>query len=189
MGQNEKEHENATHGEGWTVQSDNETDPCKQEVVGVFADRESFEAAIKALMAEGFERTDLSVLASHDSIDAAGATGARWRDAITALVGELKYEVPLVASGAVFLAGGPIVATLAGLVGAAVGGLALKEVLEEVTATPNTAEFERALKAGSLILWVRIPHREKERTIRAILQRHGGANVHTCRYTFSDLKE
>ncbi len=151
----------------------------RQEVVGVFSDRARFEAAVNALTAAGFERSDLSVLASHESIDAAGDPPRRWQDAFAALVGEVKYEVPLVASGAIVLAGGATAAVIAGFIGAAVGGVALKEVLEEVTAAPHTRDFERALKTGSAVLWVRISHREKEALATTILQEHGASNVHT----------
>ena len=51
---------------------DTATQISTPEVVGLFADRESFQAAVDALFAAGFERTDLSVLSSHESIDAAG---------------------------------------------------------------------------------------------------------------------
>lgn len=149
-----------------------------REVVGVFADRASFEAAVTALMESGFGRTDLSVLGSHESIDAAGEPGKPWQDVLTAMVGEIKYEAPLVASGAIFLAGGPVAATIAGVIGAAVGGVAIKEMLEEVTAKPHTEDFARSLAAGSVILWVRAPDTEREDSASAILKQHGGANVH-----------
>ena len=67
-----------------------------REVVGLFADRDSFEAAVAGLTEAGFARTDLSVLGSHESLDAAGEPGKQWKDALVALVGELKFEVPLV---------------------------------------------------------------------------------------------
>ena len=149
-----------------------------REVVGVFSDRESFEAAVAALMEAGFDRADLSVLGSHESIDAAGEPGKPWRDVLTAMVGEIKYEAPLVASGAIFLAGGPVAGTIAGFIGAAVGGVAIKEMLEEVTAKPHTEDFARSLAAGSVILWVRALGAEHEDQASAILKRHGGANVH-----------
>jgi rhodanese-related sulfurtransferase len=149
-----------------------------REVVGLFSGRESFEAAVAALTEAGFGHADLSVLGSHESIDAAGASGKSWRDALTAMVGEIKYEVPLVASGAVFLAGGPVAATIAGIIGAAVGGVAIKEVLEEVTAKPHTADFARSLEAGGVILWVRVADANREQTAQAILKEHGGTNVH-----------
>lgn len=166
--------------------SKDEAEPSKQEVVGVFSDREPFEAAVQALLEAGFERGDLSVLASHESIDAAGKPGKPWKDAITALIGEMKFEVPLVASGAIFLAGGTVAATIAGLIGATVGGFAIKEILDEVTAAPHTDDFARSLEAGSAILWVQISHREKGEHATAILQQCGGLNVHTCRSTSSN---
>ena len=82
-----------------------------REVVGLFADRDSFEATIKALVKAGFERSDLSLLSSHESLAAAGKPGKPLHDILRALVGELKFEAPLVASGAIFLAGGPMAAS------------------------------------------------------------------------------
>ena len=150
-----------------------------REVVGVFSDRDQFEKAVRTLLDAGFERSDLSVLASHESLDAADPASKSWKDAITAMVGEMKYEIPLVASGAIFLAGGATAAVIAGLIGAAVGGIALKEVLEEVTAAPHTEDFARALETGSAVLWVRISHREKEPVATTILQESGASRVHT----------
>lgn len=150
-----------------------------REVVGLFAGRENFEAAVEALTAAGFERADLSVLGSHESIDAAGKPGKSWRDVLTAVVGEIKYEVPMVASGAVLLAGGPVAATIAALVAAAVGGLAAKEIIDEVTSSPHTEDFARSLEAGGLILWVRAADADRERAATRVLTDHGGTNVHT----------
>ncbi|MEO5336829.1 MAG: hypothetical protein H7841_08045 [Magnetospirillum sp. WYHS-4] len=149
-----------------------------REVVGLFADRQSFESAVNALLEVGFERADLSVLGSHESLDAAGKPGKPWGDVLTALVGEIKFEVPLVASGAIFLFGGPFAATIAGVVGAATAGMALKEVVGEVTSTPHTDDFARALTAGSVILWVSAETPEREHTAIGLLTAHGGANVH-----------
>ena len=119
-----------------------------REVVGTFADRTHFEAAVSTLLESGFDRGRLSVLASHDSLDAADPTkGRKWRDGLVALVGELKYEGPLVAAGLIAIAAGPVGAVIAGLVAAGVGGAALKEVLEEVAAIPDSTDFTRALAA------------------------------------------
>lgn len=153
------------------------------EVVGVIATRDQFEATVKALLAAGFARSELSVLASHDSIDAAGRPPTSWRDALVAMVGELKYEGPLVASGAIFLAGGPAAATLAAVIGAAVGGVAIRDVLQEVTAKPHTEEFARSLEAGSLILWVAVDDRTRLAEAMSALERNGASNVHVAQRT------
>lgn len=148
------------------------------EVVGLLADRPSFEAAVASLRAAGFDRADLSVLTSHTSLDAAGRPGSSWRDALLALVGEVKYEVPLVASGAIILAGGPVAAALSALIGVAVGGVALREVLDEVTAKPHTEEFARAVDAGAIVLWVYAETPDRQRRAMEILQAAGARNIH-----------
>ncbi len=150
--------------------------PC--EVVGVITSETEFRAAVKALLAAGFVRADLSVLASHDSIDAAGQPASTWADASVAMLGDLRYEVPLVASGAVLLAGGPVAATIAAVIGAAVGGVAVKDILQEVTAKPHTEEFARAVEAGSLILWVNVADGSRLETAARLLKEHGAINVH-----------
>ncbi len=149
-----------------------------REVVGTFADRDRFQAAIDALMAAGFARGDLSVLSSHDSIDSIGRDGKSWRDVLVALVGDLKYEGPLVAAGLIALAAGPVGAVIAGLVAAGVGGVAAKEVLDEVSAIPDAADFTRALAAGSVILWVAVADEAREQSALATLRAAGAANVH-----------
>jgi len=136
-----------------------------REVVGLFADQGPFEAAIKALLGSGFEHAELSVLASHESLEAASTTQPRWQDRLTALVGELRYEGPLVASGAILLAGGATAAWLAGVIAATVGGLALKELLGEATATPHPQDEA----AG----------RKREEAARGILTAHGASNIHS----------
>lgn len=154
-----------------------------REVVGLFRDRTTFEAAVAALLDAGFDRTELSVLASHESLDAAGRPGKPWRDVLTALVGEVKYEGPLVASGLIFLASGPVTATLAAVAGAAVGGMAVKEFLEEVTVQPHTEDFARSIEAGGVILWVRADSDETCQRAGDILATKGGHNVHVTMRT------
>ncbi|MDP2699219.1 hypothetical protein [Thalassospira sp.] len=150
------------------------------ELVGVFDTKDRFDAAIRALLASGFARTDLSVLSSHESIDVAGEDGRSWSDVLTALVGEAKYEVPLVASGAIALFGGVATAPVALAIGAGVGAVALREFIGEVTSTPHTEDFARAVNAGSVILWVRIEpgHAPAEANARKILEENGATNIH-----------
>ena len=148
------------------------------EVVGILESREAFEETVCALRKIGFERTDLSVLSSHESIEAAGKPAKPLKDVMTALVGEIRFEGSMVASGAVFLAGGPIGEIIGAVVGATVGGVALKEVLDEVTATPHTEDFARAADAGSIILWVRALDEGKQEKAKRMLSDLGAGNVH-----------
>lgn len=75
------------------------------EVVGLFETRESLENAISEVKSVGFEDSELSLLASHDSIEVADMSGRTWREQLVAFIDELRYEQPLIASGAIFLAG------------------------------------------------------------------------------------
>ncbi|HLO76724.1 MAG TPA: hypothetical protein VK196_09755 [Magnetospirillum sp.] len=157
----------------------NSTTAPTREVVGTFADRAHFQAAIDALFKAGFVRTDLSVLSSHESIDTATAQpGKSWKDALVALVGELKYEGPLVAAGLIALAAGPVGAVIAGLVAAGVGGAAAKELLDEVAALPDSEQFSKALAAGSVILWVSVADPAAEARAKAILHDTAAQNIH-----------
>ena len=149
-----------------------------REVVGILSSRDDFEAAVKALLAAGIERSDLSVLSSHESLAVAGKPAKPWKETLTALVGEIKYEGPLVASGAILLAGGATAAMIAGIIGAGIGGVALKEILEEIAAQPHTEAFARSLDAGSVIFWVRVDNQNMEDRAISILQHCNAANVH-----------
>ncbi|WP_142849158.1 hypothetical protein [Telmatospirillum sp. J64-1] len=152
--------------------------PVSREVVGILSDRAQFERTIAALKQAGFDTADLSVLTSHESIDAAGKPGKSWRDSLVGLVGELRYEGPLVAAGLIALAAGPVGAAIAGLVAAGVGGAAAKELLDEVSAQPHSEDFARALEAGSVILWVYAPDPLREGRAKTILAENGATNIH-----------
>lgn len=155
------------------------TGATTHEVVGLFQDRLDFEAAVHHLLGEAeFVSTDLSVLDSHESLEAAGKPGQPWKDVLTALVGELKYEGPLVASGAILLAGGPTAAAIASLIGAGTAGVVVKDILDEVTATPHTENFANALAAGGVILWVLCETETHEQSASQILKQFNASNVH-----------
>ena len=156
-----------------------ETVPAEvREVVALFSTRAGFDRAVEALLAAGFDRADLSVLASHASLDAADPKGKPRDEALTGLVGELKYAFPLTTAGLIAIVGGPIEAALAALVAAGVGGAAIKDYLDELTSHPKPDEFTRALEAGGVILWVRIETPDQEAQAAALLEREGGVNVH-----------
>jgi hypothetical protein len=121
------------------------------------------------------------VLTSHDSLDVAEPGTKTWRDALTALLGELKYQGPLVTAGFIAVAAGSTGAALAGLIAAGVGGTAVKELLDELTARPHTEDFARALVAGDVLLWVYAPDAEREALAIKLLTASGGGNVHTNR--------
>src|SRR3954466_15088916 len=150
--------------------------PVIREAVASFPDREHFRHAISALLAAGFDQTDLSVLASHQSI----AVADDERDKLTAagLTEELKYIGPLTIAGFALLSGGPIAATMAALVAAGLGGAALKEIFDDYTAPPHRDEYAAALNAGAVLLWVRCADPDLEARAVRILEESGGRHVH-----------
>jgi hypothetical protein len=156
-----------------------ESFPIIREAVASFADREHFHRAVSSLLAAGFAPSDMSVLASHDSLAAAGEPGATEGTIVPAgLSDEIKYIAPLTVAGIVLLSGGPIAAVVAALVGAGLGGAALKELFDDYTAPRHSADFRAALEAGAALLWVRCEDPDRELTATRILEEAGGRHVH-----------
>ena len=153
--------------------------PVIREAVASFPDREHFHRAVANLLAGGFDTADMSVLASHDSLAAAGEPPAREPKLLPAgLADEIKYIAPLTVAGIILLSGGPIAVTVAALVGAGLGGAALKELFDDYTAPRHAEEFGAALHAGAALLWVRCEDPERELTATRILEEAGGRHVH-----------
>jgi len=63
-------------------------------------------------------------------------------------------------------------------VAAGVGGVAFKELLDEISAIPDSDDFARALAAGSVILWVMVRDRPEEERAKAVLLESEAQNVH-----------
>lgn len=150
--------------------------PVVREALASFPDRAHFRMAVKALLAAGFDPADLSVLASHQSLAAVDENP----DELVAagLSDEIKYIAPLTVAGIVLISGGPIAATVAAIVGAGLGGAALKELFDDYTAAPHRSEFEAALQAGAALLWVRCADQELELRAVRILDEAGGRHIH-----------
>jgi hypothetical protein len=153
--------------------------PVIREAVASFPDREHFHRAVSSLLAAGFDTTDLSVLASHDSLATAGEPSEPQPKLVPAgLSDEIKYLAPLTVAGIILLSGGPIAVTIAALVGAGLGGAALKELFDDYTAPRHREDFEAALRAGAALLWVRCEDPDRELTATRILEEAGGRHVH-----------
>jgi hypothetical protein len=153
--------------------------PVIREAVASFPDREHFRNAVAALLAAGFERSDLSVLASHDSLAVAEEPAETRKEVLRAgLSDEIKYIAPLTVAGIIVLSGGPIAIALAALVGAGIGGAALKELFDDYTASRHSEDFAVALKAGAALLWVRCRDPDIELAVTRILEESGGRDVH-----------
>lgn len=156
--------------------ADDKRFPLTREAVASFARRADFERAVGSLKAAGFDSSDISLLGSHDSLATAAEGGgerqaAGWAD-------EIKYVGPLTIAGIIVLSGGPVAATLAAVIGAGLGGAAVKELLDDYFAPKHKDEFIAALEAGALLLWVRVDDPAMEQVALRILTEAGGRNVH-----------
>ena len=81
-------------------------------------------------------------------------------------------------AGIILLSGGPIAVTIAAIVGAGLGGAALKELFDDYTAPRHSEDFRAALEAGAALLWVRCEDPDRELTATRILEEAGGRHVH-----------
>ena len=150
--------------------------PLAREAVASFRTRDDFERAVAELKATGFEPSDISVLGSHDSLAVAGDKDEELGAAGWAA--EIKYLGPLTIAGIIMLSGGPVAAGIAAVVGAGLGGAALKELLDGYFAPRHHEEFVAALAAGALLLWVRVDDPELEIAAVRILEKNGGRHAH-----------
>jgi len=146
------------------------------EIVGTFSSREDLEAAVKTLRAAGFGHTDLSILDTHESLDA--FEQAPWYEHFVGLVGEAKYIGPLTTAGFLAVATGPVGAAISAVAGAGVAAMALREALDQVEATPDNDAFARALEQGAVLLWVACGDSTAEERARDILLHHNARFVH-----------
>jgi hypothetical protein len=143
------------------------------ELVAQYPDRASFERAVTALIAAGFERTDLSVLATHDSLEVAGDIAGYKPDpegsVVAGLAGEMGFLGSIGIAGALLLAAGPV--------GVAAAAVALRPFFDELTESAHAAGFTQAIEKGRILLWVRTADAPAVERACALLKETGGANV------------
>ncbi|MGA9825201.1 MAG: hypothetical protein WBQ53_10260 [Methylocystis sp.] len=170
-----------------------------REVVGVFGKADALEAAAHELLASGFERARISLLAGESAIvEKLGhryekveelednleipRTVYRSKESFdadkSALLGSLASIGAVAAAGAIFASGGALAVTLgSGLIGAEVGGF-LGGVLNDFVEQHHAKYLQEQLDHGGLLLWVRTVDGPEENTAKQILSRHSGRDVH-----------
>ena len=166
------------------------TQPPVREAVAVFTDRQALEAAVAELETTAFPRQDISVQhpadphsarAAEDDPDAERAILIRPEEKTIAagvIVGGGAYAGAITAA---FFAYGPDVgggAFTAMMVLGAVAGASLGGMIVQMLALRMRRSWSRALRRGGMVLWVRTPKPESERTALEIMNRHGGRDVH-----------
>jgi hypothetical protein len=169
------------------------------EAVGLFHSLADMEAAIDDLLSQGFNRAELSVMASEDAIEAKllGQYGSvrELEDradvptiayvpreslgaAEGAVIGSFIYVPALLGGLAVVASGGALAAAataaaIYGGVGAGFGTL-VASIIGKQAADRITAHLE----AGGLLLWVRTRDQQHENRALAIMQGHNAEDAH-----------
>ena len=169
------------------------------EAVGIFHRIEDFQNAIDELLSSGFDRADLSLLASETTV--AAKLGHHYRrtgiladdsgvprsayvsteaigDAEGALIGGLFYVGATLAAGAVVVSGGTLAAAIAATVVAGGAGGLIGSVLAHRVGDHHGRYFQEQIERGGLLLWVHTRHSEDEERAVRILRTHCGDDVH-----------
>ena len=178
--------------------SDTDTTTIR-EAVGVFHSAETMEAAIEELEENGFDRAEISLLASqeavHEKLGHAYADAKSLEDSTLAprtafvsteaigdaegaVLGGLMYVGALVAAGAAVASGGSFGALLAATaVGTASGGL-VGGTLAALVGKQHADNIQEQLDRGGLLVWVRTPTEADEKRAVDVLQRNQASDVH-----------
>jgi hypothetical protein len=156
-----------------------------REVVGVFNSPENLEEAIDELLSAGFDRAELSLLASEHAVEeklrhqyekagtladdptvprAAYVSTEAIGGAAGGLIGGLMYVGAIVAASAVVASGGTLAAAI---------------VAAGLTGGDHHAHYlQEQMNHGGLLLWVHARDVALEKRAIEILKKHSGADVH-----------
>jgi len=170
------------------------------EVVGVFHKAEDLESAIDELLSSGFDRAELSLLASEAAVAeklggyyrttsdmaddpavprAAFVSSAAIGDAEGALIGGLAYVGATVAIGTVVMSGGALAAAVtAAVLAGGTGGL-IGSVLAHWVGHHHAAYLHDQIENGGLLLWVRAWNASDEARALEIIGKHAADKVHS----------
>lgn len=170
-----------------------------REAVGVFHDRPDLEAAIDELLSSGFDRAEVSLLASQEAVEQKLGHSYRSvreleddpdvptvaylpRESVGeiegAIVGALIYVGAVAAAGAVVASGGAFAAAIAAAAAGGGGGGLLGYLLDRYVEKRYLKSIAEQIARGGLLLWVHIRDEAHERRAVDILTRNGGEDVH-----------
>ncbi len=174
-------------------------DQFVREAVGYFNNVEDLEAAIDELESSGFDRAEISLLASEHAVEE--KLGHKYRKvseleddpavlrthyiskesvgaAEGALIGTPLYFAALAAFGVIVASGGTLVAALAGAAAAGGAGGLIGGTFAKLVGDRHAQYLQNELEHGGLLLWVRTWDAQDEKRASAILTKHSGRDVH-----------
>lgn len=169
-----------------------------REAVAAFSDPAHVQSAADELMVKGFDRSFLSLMPPNREIERkfgpdwraeqiaddpatprAGFVGSRSRSRIRGLMtGGLGYIGAAFAAGVAIASEGILPLVIAAAAAAGVGGGALGRVLSRTLGRRYDEWLHQQQERGGILLWVRTPDAEAEKTACEVLTRSGGGNVH-----------
>jgi hypothetical protein len=170
-----------------------------REAVGVFKTADALQEAIDDLMSSGFDRAELSLLASETAIEE--KLGHKYRkiaeieddatvprrcyvstesigDAEGGLIGSLLYVGAVAAAGAIVASGGTLAGAIAGAALAGGAGGLVGSALAALVGDRHARDLQDHLDHGGLLLWVRTRDSQHEKRAVDILKKHSGGDVH-----------
>ncbi len=175
-----------------------------REAVAVFDRAEEYEAVIEELNSAGFDRADISLLASEAAVDqklphrfrrvermenhdqvprSAYVSSPDVSTGRGAAMAGLAYIGATAAAGLVVASGGTLAAVIAAAVAAGGGGGALGSIVAKWLGDRHAKTIEEQVNAGGLLLWVNVRDPEHERRALDILSRHSTHDVHVHEIT------
>lgn len=178
-----------------------------REAVGVFHDADAFQTAVEDLMSVGFDRADLSLLASDQAVEeklghayqkvqeleddatvprAAYAGNHSLAEGRTGIVGGLAYIGAVAAAGAVVASGGGLAAVIAAAAIAGGGGGLLGGWAAGFLGRDRAKQIQHQLDHGGLLLWVHVRDATQEERAVDLLKRNGAEDVHVHDIPASD---
>lgn len=164
-----------------------------REAVAVFHDEVSLDAAIEDLEEHGFDRAEISLMASegavqkklgdrYSRVEDAADDPATPRQAVVmpedvgagegALIGGLAYVGAIAAVGTVVASGGAMLTVAAAALAAGAGGGVLGGILAHRLGSGRAKEIQDHLAHGGLLIWVRTRDVDHEERALKILGRH-----------------
>jgi hypothetical protein len=174
-------------------------EPGVREAVGVFHKVDDLQVAIEALLSSGFDRAELSLLASDHAV-AAKLGNVSFREAELeddptvpravyvspaamgaaegGLVGALAYVGGVATAAVIALAGGPITVIVLGAVLAGGAGGLVGTGLAKWVGHRRATYFQDQIDRGGLLLWVRTWDAHREQKAVEILSHHSASDVH-----------
>jgi hypothetical protein len=179
--------------------SQSDAAPSSREAVGYFETAQSLQDAIDELLSSGFNRAELSLLASEHAVEE--KLGHKYKrvqeleddkevprtffvstesvgDAEGSLIGAPLYVAAVAAAGAIVASGGTVIAALAAATVAGGAGALIGSVLAKAVGEHHALHLEQQLEHGGLLLWVRTKDSEHEKLALDILGRHSVRDVH-----------